>query len=384
MWAWTLAGLAIAQVAYAQDQAPSELRAFPSGSDPVGAFSPAPSVSKPLPTGILRPDGVVYSTEQTLAAPDVTAPYQVTPAHGPWMVCVAYYSGPEAPGDAVRLVQWLAGTYKVPAYIFNHGAEERRKEMERRREIARRQYEYIRQLNGEVDPSIKIRVPHMHVEEQCAVLIGGYKDMETARRALDQIKKLPPPDPKQVKTQHELFIMSPDGGGQKVPVNPFMQGFVVHNPSMPLERPTTQPDTDLAFLKKLNAGEPYSLLQCPKKYTLAISQLQMPTVVQSKATSSTFMESLGFGSHAVAHQDAAALSAHNLAEVLRKIHHQEAYVLHYRFSSIVTVGSYDSADDPRLTHDIEQLNRLLTNLTTLDRMQQVRLFPRPMPMAVPR
>lgn len=300
------------------------------------------------------------------------------------MVCIAYYSGPDAPADAVRLVQWLSSTYKkMPAYIFNHGAEERRKEMERRREAVRRQFEYLKKMNVTPDPSMKIRVPHMHVEEQCAVLIGGYKDMETARRALDAIKKLPPPDPQQVKAQHEMFIMTPEGGGQKVPVNPFLQGFVVRNPSLPPERPANQPGMDLALLQKLNAGEPYSLLQCPKKYTLAISQLQTPTVVQSKATSSSFLESLGFGSHPVAHEDAAAKSAHNLAEVLRRIHHQEAYVLHTRFSSIVTVGSYDSPDDPRLNHDIEQLNRLLTTMTTLDRMQQVRLFPRPMPMAVP-
>lgn len=363
-------------------QAPSELRAFPAGSDPVGAFSsPAPSTGPALPT---YAGGNASVADQAPAAPDPTREYLVTPAQGSWMVCVAYYSGEDAPIDAVRLVQELWTGYQMRAFIFNYGAEERRKEMEHRKEVIRQKLEYLRKMNVEPDPHLKIRVPHMHIEEQCAVLVGGFKDIESARRALDAIKKLKPPDPQRVRVQHEMFIYDTKAGSvKKVPVNPFTQAFVVRNPSLPPERPANQNEMDIGFLQKLNAGEPYSLLQCPKRFTLAISQLQTPTVVQPKETSSSFLENLGFGSHAAAHQDAAAQSAHNLAEVLRKIHHQEAYVLHTRFSSIVTVGSYDNADDPRINHDIEELNRLLSNLTTLDRQQLVRLFPRPMPMPVP-
>jgi len=237
-------------------------------------------------------------------------------------------------------------------------------------------------MNVTPDPATKIRVPHMRIEEQCAVLVGGYKDIESARRALDAIKKLPPPDAQRIKL-HEMFIVTPSGGGQKVPMNPFTHGFVVRNPSVEPERAPKQSDMDLAFLKKLNAGEPYSLLQCPKKYTLAISQLQTPTVVQSRETSSSFLESLGFGGKAAAHDDAAARSAHNFAEALRKLH-EEAYVLHTRFSSVVTVGGYDDEKDPRLKHDVDRVNGLMTKLTTLDRMQVIRLLPRPMPMEVPR
>ena len=35
---------------------------------------------------------------------------------------------------------------------------------------------------------------------------------------------------------------------------------------------TSSPIPDLAVLQKLNAGESFSLLQCPKKFTLAITQ----------------------------------------------------------------------------------------------------------------
>jgi hypothetical protein len=381
---WFGGGVAKAQERPGADgQAPSELRAFPTGNDPVGAFSPPASAAGPaLPTFA---GSNPSAAEQASTAPDPTREYMVTSAQGPWMVCVAYYSGEEAPMDAVRLVQELWTSYQMRAFIFNYGAEERRKELEHRKEVIRERLEYLRKMNVEPDPHMKIRVPHMHIEEQCAVLVGSFKDMESARRNLDAIKKLKAPDPQRVRIQHEMFIYdAKTGSGKKVPVNPFTQAFVVRNPSLPSERPANQGEMDLALLQKLNAGEPYSLLKCPKRFTLAITQLQMPTVVQSKETSSSFLESLGFGSRAVTHQDSAALSAHNLAEVLRNVHHREAYVLHTRFSSIVTVGSYDSAEDPRINHDIEELNRLLTSLTTLDRQQLVRLFPRPMPMAVPR
>ena len=45
--------------------------------------------------------------------------------------------------------------------------------------------------------------------------------------------------------------------------------------------------------------------------------------------------------------DAAATSAHNLAELLRKAK-LDAYVLHTKYTSIVCVGGYDTVDDPAL------------------------------------
>jgi len=358
-------------------QAPGELLAFPPGGDPVGSFTP-PGATQPMPL-YLGGNPPLNNPSAAPPAPDLTQPYLVTTALGPWMVCVTCYVGSEAPAMAVQLVQELRGTYKLPAFLFNHGAEERRKEMERVMEIVRKQREYLKQMNAPLDATTKIRVPHMHIEEQCAVLVGGYKDMEAAKRQLDAIKKLPPPDAKRIKMD-EMFIVTPKGS-QKVPVNPFTHSLVVRNPTVPAESAPNQADMDLAFLKKLNAGEPLSLLQCPKKYTLAICQFQRATVVESRTTSSSFLDSLGLGSHGVAHEDAEAQRAHQFAGQLRSKMHLEAYALHTRFSSIVTVGSYDNPEDPRLKHDVERLNNFLN---TSQLQQVVRLFPQPMPMAVPR
>jgi hypothetical protein len=76
--------------------------------------------------------------------------------------------------------------------------------------------------------------------------------------------------------------------------------------------------------------------------------------------------------------DHAAENAHTLAKVLRQLK-LDAYVLHTRFASIVTVGSFESLDDPALR---SMQNVLLTQLKPrLD--ARLELFPQPLPMEVP-
>jgi hypothetical protein len=400
-WLFTLAGLAaVAGPAYwsgighgqAQErpaprlspldgQAPTELRALPPRDNGIdNLYNPITSQSGPstaLPAYAGGSPSLPYLAGSAPSAPDPTRDYLVTAAQGPWMICVQSYTGPEAPTMAVQLVQELRGHYRLSAYIFNYGAEERRKEMEHVMQLIQTQRKYLEAPGVTPDPNTKIRVRHRkNIEEQCAVLVGGYPDIEAAKRAVDAMRKLPPPDAKRVKL-NEMFIIDPKGNGQKVAVNPFTQSFVARNPSMTPARPANQDTLDIAVLQKMNAAEPFSLLQCPKKFTLAIAQLQTPTIVQSRSASGSFLESLGFGGKTSTHDDLAALNAHNLADVLRKMH-QEAYVLHTRFSSVVTVGSYDSPEDPRLRLDQERLITWLSNMH-----QGVRVFPQPRIMAVP-
>src|SRR5207249_4715882 len=104
---------------------------------------------------------------------------------------------------------------------------------------------------------------------------------------------------------------------------------------------------DIALLRKLNAVEPYSLLQCKKPWTLAVAQFNTPTVTEPGKSGTA----LGGGLFALGRkqerEDPAAYNGHTLAENLRKMK-LEAYVLHTRYQSIVTVGSYDSLEDPNL------------------------------------
>src|SRR5207245_696814 len=87
----------------------------------------------------------------------------------------------------------------------------------------------------------------------CVHSYTGYKAPDAARRELDRIKRLPPPDPKRVKAQHEMYIMgSGRPTGEWLPVNPLTRAFVVPNPAVPQERPADWDKLDLAVLQRLN------------------------------------------------------------------------------------------------------------------------------------
>jgi hypothetical protein len=301
----------------------------------VGAASPA-RMSGP---GLVPPQ----------EGPDPNQDILVTGREGPWMIFVHWYEGPEAPQWAREFVMELRNTHKLTAYVFNRGAEERRKEYERVKGIIEKQRQWLKEKNLPLNQPIHVK--YMRIEEQCAVLVGGYRDENTARRALEEIRKLKQPDPKKVK-MHAKFCEDYDDKGKlkhadAMYVNPFGSAFVARNPAIKVDRSAdrTLEKEDLEIFRRLNRDEAYSLLNCKKPFTLAIKQFHTPTVVQPQSAKGTFFEH--FGGKSGDRVDTAALNAHNMAEVLRKAKF-EAYVLHTKCSSIVTVGSFSTANDPAL------------------------------------
>jgi hypothetical protein len=91
--------------------------------------------------------------------------------------------------------------------------------------------------------------------------------------------------------------------------------------------------------------------------------------------------------------NANAKMAHQLAENLRmKQRGQiglglEAYVLHTEYTSYVTVGAFDAADDQKLLQMQQQLMNDMTNpnnsLGRLNMTANLQLNPMPLPMPVP-
>jgi hypothetical protein len=322
----------------------------------------------------------------------------VSPTQGPWMICISSYTGPESAQLARLMTAELRGTYKLPAFVFNHGKEEQRKEDERVKQLLEQQRKFYVSMG--VSPDTKLRVKRMHIEDQWAVLVGGYKDIETARRTLDNIKKMKPPDPKRVRLD-AVAVCSMENPGTpgannspaatKEPkdyaayINPFVQAFVVHNPTVPHETvKNDQGANDYKFLAKLNADEPFSLLKCPKSYTLVVKQYHGGTVVepyhgstkgQSNSTSGGFLSRLSLSGATGDALSASAMNAHNVAEALRKLK-LDAYVLHTRYTSLVTIGGFDSLEDPRLRQTQQQLANLQLN-------PQLEFLPQAMPMAIP-
>jgi hypothetical protein len=292
--------------------------------------------------------------------------YRVTPDAGPWMIIVKTYKGPQGAQLAHELTLMIRGRDNVPAYLFVKGEEEQRQ-----------QEAYIQKVR-ELCPDVpNPRIRRVRIDIEYAVLVGGYPDIDAARRALDGIKRLRPPDDERLMDKLTTVVPAPDGEHKGMvqvdPVNPFVGAFVVPNPTVPPEKADrSKPD---AVLKTLNAGRPYNLFNCGHPWTLVIKDFQGASVIQPTSASGGIMDWLPFGRGSSDVLTAAGKQAEEVARVLREMKF-EAYVLHTRTSSIVCVGGYDSPDDGQL----HQVQRQLANL----QLGPIQCFAQPMPMEVPR
>ncbi len=383
---------------------------------------PAPTRPAPLPgkSGQAVPSGPSLgrdadpSCDQLLANLSVDPRYAMnkdiepTPQIGPWMICVHSYVTPEAPAWARQMASELRSTYKLPAYVFTYGLEERRKEYERVKATLDQQREFMRTSNlelmyaprtkeGNATPILSNDVPLAyamnllkvkHIQVQCAILVGGYPSEEAAYRALLTMRDLPQPDPDKVKLDVKFYgAEDPMNAnsfkfkkGEARYINPFKKAFVCRNPSVHEDSKSEQvPILDINVLRRLNADEPFSLLQCKKPITLAIKQYQTFTTVQDREEKRGLLENWGLKTRGNSDGvDQAAHDAHGLAEILRE-NKLECYVLHTKFSSIVCIGGYDGLEDPNLR---AMQNTLETRLRAPE-YARLMFFPKPMPMKVP-
>lgn len=321
--------------------------------------------------------GLAAFTGAAHAAPRVEADpskeYRIVPEAGPWMICVHSYTGSNARALAHELVLLIRRRDNLNAYLFDR-SEQQRQEQE--------------QFLNSLDPQGSPRRRRVNIEDQCAVLVGGYPDMETARRALDGIKKMPPPENEKLMDRFTVLAPAEEGGRQGelkgTFLNPFLTSFVTRNPTLPHEAKQVDKAND-PFLKRLNADEDYSLLKCKQPFTLAVKEYPGTSVIQagSSAQSGSFLSMLGLGSKSGDVLSASAMTAHNLAEVLRKMKF-DAYVLHTRHSSVVTIGGFDGEDDKRLQETYQRLQLLVQNNIKANKTDTLQLMPQPILMRVPR
>jgi hypothetical protein len=372
------------------------------GMDPAPAKTGAPDPLKGLwnpaasafPAPIQR--GGAKVAEPPSNANDMNKDIEINAKVGHWVIFVMAYSGPKAPEMARKLVAVMRGHYKWNAYVFNYGAEEKRKEYERVQKIRQEQKDAL--IKAELDPNVPIRVAAIRIAEQTAVLVGGYKTRDEASAALTILKKL---DPNPLKGKVDLdtvYTVKADrtksskaeqlSDGDIGYVNPFKMAFIARNPhpDVPKDQNGMTPEEELKFLRLVNREEPLTLLQCKKPFTLAVKQynMQFKTADNTKEANSfleTFNQAFFLKSDKRIWQDHAAHNAHNLAEAFRKRDglNLEAYVLHAKYCSYVTVGSYDSLQDPQLI----AMQNFLDQQFKLDAYRALELFPRPMPMPVP-
>lgn len=314
------------------------------------------------------------------AAPEGPSAFAVSPQAGPWMILAASYGGTSARAQADELANEIRNRYRLPAYVFDRTAEAKRAEDERVERIKEMQRQRFK-AEG-LPPPKSLWVKRVKIEDQYAVLVGGYKDDTTARKELDRIRTLKPsanlmqtayvPDPKTKKMHEEA-------------VNPFQSAFVCRNPTVPIEKPAQ--DVDLgARLKEYNRDESYSLLSCRKQFTLVVKAYKAPATIQSQTASTSIMEKLTGGKKSGDILNANARQAHQIAEFLRKVG-CEAYALHTEYNSYVTIGGFDSVDDPRLVQMqrwfVGEISNPKSTIGQLHTAAMVQFLSDPMPMPVP-
>jgi hypothetical protein len=411
-----------AQPVPVQPAPPASPPSLPDGVRPIGSLGgayvpPVGGIGSP-PTPVSPYSPVVPPSGQ--AAPAVQAPprdttihsalpanhpWIVKPEHGAFFICVKSYSRPSRPepGDdgpsARELAEMLAGEirdlYRVQAFLYEYISEERKAEMaaiaaarERARIFAGQldKYKQEAQLKGMEfleDDRVTVHFKTVKYRDQIAVLVGGFKSDEDAHKALEAMRKAAlDPDPKNTQWKAPKNTILMDGAAiQRVGkdgklegatgyLNPYLTATVVPNPTIPRPQQAGNEFNCDPFLVKLNADEPYSLLKATKNWTLAVKSFTAPVEIVGRDG-----ESGGMIRKPDLHKEknvlaAGAAQAESMAKALREMKGPggqplglEAFVLHTRSASLVTIGQFDSPNDPALLQMKQLLNGMKLNVT---------------------
>jgi len=344
-----------------------------------GSVTPAQPAAPPPPTDL-----------EIRSALGANHPWAVKPEHGAFFICVKSYSRPNRPtasdsGPTARvmaeeLAAEIRDLYKVQTLLYEHVSPERRAEVasiaaarERARVFASQldRYKQDAQLKGMTfleDDRVKVHFKTMNYNDQIAVLIGGFKTDEDARKALNTVRTWVAPKNKILMDGAVIEKPGKDGKPEFIAahLNPYLTAHVVPNPTIARVEEPAQAQAMDPFIVKLNEGRPYSLLNAKKAWTLGVKSFTAPVEISSKDSGSGGVmrnSSSGRGADVL---KASAEQAEQLAKSLRDMKDGsgkslgfEAFVLHTRTASVVTVGQFDSPTDPAMG----QLKQMLTRMT---------------------
>ena len=253
--------------------------------------------------------------------------YLLTEKHGPWMVMVT--SLEDKPGDegnaaldAADQMVYQLRRRGIPAYIYQ--TEEVRERFASRDPLGQEQRRVTRAQAGMV-----------------AVLAGNYQDADAplAKRTLAEIRSK--------KLNLPIMVKSPETGKENKILFTFQKAFLSRNPLLAAEQATTRVKDPLIL--KMNAHVDHSLFSNKGKYSLIVASMYGTSQVQSEGKRQE--QKLGA-------LEVAEMEAWQLCQLLNnnpklKQLGMEAYVFHERNRSIVTVGAFDTKDDPEIRRATE-------------------------------
>ena len=268
---------------------------------------------------------------------DPNKSYRLSEENGPWLILACSFSGEEATRQAQELVLELRSRYKLPAYMFN------------------KEFDFTEGTVGRgIDPyGSPLRMRHRRGDGtvECAVLVGEFPtvDDKKAQTTLKRLKYYHPecleldknkPTYRSLAGLREFYKSKLGAGNEKKERGPMGHAFIIPNPLLPKDY-FAAPGVD-EFTIKLNKGSKYSLLECPGKYTVRVAQFTGSVIINQKD-----IQEIEDGKKKASDRlDRAAEDAETLVRALRDKGY-EAYTLHERYASIVTIGSFDSMGTPR-------------------------------------
>lgn len=265
--------------------------------------------------------------------------YRITKQHGPWMIMVASFSERHeevrvaglSPEEAANQLVYALRKRGIPAYTFRLSEAEHNKP--RTDALGR-----------------TVRTRSSASNNSISVVAGNYPtvDDSTAQKTRDFIKRLSLKDLNLESWTRDglVFRQTPGQPG------PFSGAFLTINPLFSQEE-VARTKRDPLILR-LNGNSEYSILRNKGKYTLAVATFKgrSQTGIGERNYRKAFELFTPNGT-----LDDAAERAWKVARMLReglfngsqKGRTFEAYVYHDKFQSLVTIGSFDSPQDPRLT-----------------------------------
>jgi hypothetical protein len=274
--------------------------------------------------------------------------YKLTKRHGPWMIMVASFLPPPddqrgegmTPEEAAQQLVYELRLHHIPAYTFKQEEVEEEVQVLGRRTMTLHKAK-VRNWAGGI-----------------CVLAGNYpsSNERVAQETLRYIKKFQPEFLSDVEAAKPATLggeikRSKSGGifrTTKDRPEPLSGAFMTTNPLLS--------DEELAFrshdpfIIKLNSGSDCSLLTNPGRYTVIVATFQGRAYTQlaGQATDDHKFELTNPPLSDAAERAWELCSGLRHARSLGYDKEFEAYVFHDRYSSIVTVGSFDSKDDPRI------------------------------------
>jgi hypothetical protein len=278
--------------------------------------------------------------------------YPLSKQHGPWMVMVAAIRDVEEEG---RRTEGLSARQAADQLVYELRCQG----------IPAYTYSLDRELGEVAAPTLQESSSRRFVAQHgyISVLAGNFKSStdKDAVRVLNYIKGTKKGlsgkggfSPKFLTDEKNGGIL-PSTPGRPSPLS---RAFLTVNPLWEGEVRTGE-EQDL--IHELNVGQKYSLLKNPGKYSLIVATFAGNSVMQ--VSNSTDAKALSFFEKNFGGSlDDCAENAIVLADRLRhaKEHgyetNYEAWVFHDRYRSFVTIGSFNSPEDPRIRTLVTQFS----------------------------